>query len=251
MSRELLVLSLGVMPYAEALEFQRNAAKLRIAGDIDQDILLLVEHPPVVTMGRASKANNLLGSPDMLEMNGIDLYEVERGGDITFHGPGQIVGYPIIDLKRHKQDLHWYLRQVEQALIDALAHYQISAERNEGYTGVWTDGKKIASIGVHARDWVTWHGFALNVNTDLSYFKFIVPCGIAGVEMTSIEAETGNPAQMPLVEQSIVSAFGRVFDLQPRRISDLADSRPVLSVPQQKLQDQYTHSPRYERQPGL
>src|SRR5204863_9075804 len=118
------------------------------------------------------------------------LFDVERGGDVTFHGPGQLVGYPIIDLKRHKQDLHWYLRQLERALISTLSDFGISAERNPGYTGVWTGGRKIASIGVHARDWVTWHGFALNVTTDLSYFDTIVPCGIDGVVMTSIEKQS-------------------------------------------------------------
>ena len=114
---------------------------------------------------------------------------MDRGGDITFHGPGQLVGYPVIDLKRHTRDLHWYLRQLEAALIAALAEMGIIGERRQGFTGVWTDGRKLASIGVHARDWVTWHGFALNVTTDLSFFDLIVPCGIRAVEMTSIFAE--------------------------------------------------------------
>src|SRR5262249_44300279 len=153
--RELWIENRGLMAYAEALELQRAIARARIDGTIAQDVLLLVEHPPVVTLGRSSKERHLLASPEALARRGIDLFEVERGGDVTFHGPGQLVGYPIIDLKRHRQDLHWYLRQVEQALIDALAELGISAERNIGYTGVWTEGRKIASIGVHARDWVT------------------------------------------------------------------------------------------------
>jgi lipoate-protein ligase B len=187
--RELLVCDLGRRAYGEVLELQRGVARARISGAIDQDELILVEHPPVVTLGRASKADHLLASPALLAARGVALFEVERGGDVTFHGPGQLVGYPIFSLKRHRQDLHWYLRQVEEALIRGVAPFGIVGERNVGYTGVWTQGRKLASIGVHARDWVTWHGFALNVTTDLSYFDLMVPCGIAEVVMTSIERE--------------------------------------------------------------
>ena len=185
----LLVTDLGVLPYVDALILQRAVARARIAGAFDEDLLLLVEHPPVVTQGRSSKEQHLLASPALLAARGVELHEVERGGDVTFHGPGQLVGYPIIDLKRHKRDLHWYLRQLEAALIVALAPMGIVGERSPGLTGVWAGGRKLASIGVHARDWVTWHGFALNVTTDLSYFDLIVPCGISAVEMTSIAHE--------------------------------------------------------------
>ena len=188
----LLVCDLGTMPYAEALDLQRSVARARISGAFDEDLLLLVEHPPVITLGRSSKEKHLLGSPALLAARGVEVHEVERGGDITFHGPGQLVGYPIIDLKRHRQDLHWYLRQVEEALIRAVATFGIHGERSAGYTGVWTGGRKLASIGVHARDWVTWHGFALNVTTDLSWFDLIVPCGIADVQMTSVAREAGD-----------------------------------------------------------
>src|SRR5678809_1086372 len=191
--RELWVERLGLLEYGKALEYQRAVARARIAGEIPEDVLLLVEHPPVVTLGRGAKANHLLASPALLAARGVELFEVERGGDVTFHGPGQLVDYPIIDLKRHKQDLHWYLRQVEEGLIVALGAIGIAAERNQGYTGVWTQGSKIASIGVHARDWVTWHGFALNVDTDLSYFDLIVPCGIQSVTMTSVGRELAEP----------------------------------------------------------
>jgi lipoyl(octanoyl) transferase len=179
------------MSYGAALELQRSAARARITGELAQDLLLLVEHPPVVTMGRSSKQRNLVASPELLQARGIELFEVERGGDVTFHGPGQLVGYPIVALRRHKQDLHWYLRTLESVLVRALADVGVVAESREGLTGVWTSGRKIASIGVHARDWVTWHGFALNVNTDLSYFDYIVPCGIDGVTMTSVARELG------------------------------------------------------------
>jgi lipoyl(octanoyl) transferase len=140
---------------------------------------------------------------------------VERGGDVTFHGPGQLVGYPIIDLKRHRQDLHWYLRQVEEALIAGLDDLEIVASRHAGLTGVWTEGRKIASIGVHARDWVTWHGFALNVTTDLSFFDLIVPCGIDGVVMTSVERELGGAPSPGQVERTIARAFAEIFRLTP------------------------------------
>jgi lipoyl(octanoyl) transferase len=203
------------MAYAEALELQRAVAAARIAGTVPEDVLLLVEHPPVVTLGRSTKAANLTSSPEFLRERGVELFEVERGGDVTFHGPGQLVGYPIFDLKRHRQDLHWYLRQVEESLIRALATYAIPAERNVGYTGVWTRGRKIASIGVHARDWVTWHGFALNVTTDLSFFDLIVPCGIQGVTMTSIAREAGREPSMEDAEAAAVEAFASVFELEP------------------------------------
>ena len=217
---ELWVVNLGTVPYEEALELQRALARERISGAISEDMLLLLEHPPVVTLGRATKAANLISSADFLASKGIELFEVERGGDVTFHGPGQLVGYPIIDLKRHKVDLHWYLRKVEEALIRTLAAYSIPAERNVGFTGVWTKGRKIASIGVHARDWVTWHGFALNVTTDLSYFDLIVPCGIDGVTMTSIEKEIDrSDSQLPqgtveATSEIAARVFGELFDLE-------------------------------------
>jgi lipoate-protein ligase B len=212
--RELWTVPLGRVPYAEALELQRSIARDRISGAISQDVLLLMEHPPVVTLGRSSKEKNLTASPEFLDSRGVELFEVERGGDVTFHGPGQLVGYPIIDLKRHRQDLHWYLRTIEQALINSLADYGIPGERNTAYTGVWTRGRKIASIGVHARDWVTWHGFALNVTTELSYFNLIVPCGIDGVVMTSIARELGvEEVSARDVTERVTAKFAEAFDL--------------------------------------
>ncbi|NUQ19618.1 MAG: lipoyl(octanoyl) transferase LipB [Gemmatimonadaceae bacterium] len=224
-ARELRVVRLGRMRYAEALELQRAVARARISGAVPQDVLLLVEHEPVVTMGRTAKQQNLTASPELLAARGVELFEVERGGDVTYHGPGQLVGYPIVDLKRHRQDLHWYLRQVEEALIVAIGERGIAGERSAGYTGVWTRGvvgavghppRKVASIGVHARDWVTWHGFALNVTTELSYFDLIVPCGIAGVDMTSMSRELGEPVAMHDAEDAAARAFGSVFALEPR-----------------------------------
>jgi len=199
MTPTLEVIQAGRVPYDEALEWQRRLARERISGVLPHDVLLLLEHPAVVTLGRGSHGEHLL------DPGGIDVVEVERGGDVTYHGPGQLVGYPIIDLAGHRRDLHWYLRTLEQVLIDALATLEIPAERRAGLTGVWTRGgsRKIASIGVHVKQWVTWHGFALNVTTDLTAFDRIVPCGIAGVEMTSIEREVGGGG---------VKRFGSLWD---------------------------------------
>ena len=193
------VLAAGTVPYEEALAWQRQLAEDRIAGRLSHDVLLLLEHPPVVTLGRNSHAEHLL------QAEGIDVFEVERGGDVTFHGPGQLVGYPILDLGAYRKDLHWYLRTLEQALIDALAILDIPAERRPGFTGVWTRGRKIASIGVHVKQWVTWHGFALNVTTDLAHFDRIVPCGIQNVEMTSVQKEVGQGTGEGLWEKSVAA----------------------------------------------
>ena len=224
------------MPYAEALALQREAAMARLAGGIADDLLLLVEHPPVITLGRSAKVGNLLASPDLLAARGVELFEVERGGDVTFHGPGQLVGYPIVDLARHRQDLHWYLRQLEEVMIRSLAVSGITARRNPGKTGVWVGDRKIASIGVHARQWVTWHGFALNVTTDLSYFDLMVPCGIQDVTMTSVERElldaaggaclAPSPALFDEVRAHTVAAFSALFDLTP----EPADAAAVLAA---------------------
>ena len=202
--RVLQVIEAGRVPYAEALTWQRQLAAARLDRSLDHDVLLLLEHPPVITLGRTSKREHLLNSGD------VPVFEVERGGDVTYHGPGQLVGYPIIDLTQHREDLHWYLRTLEQVLIDALATLGIPAERRAGLTGVWTGGRKIASIGVHVKQWVTWHGFALNVNTDLSSFERIVPCGIDGVAMTSIERETGSGDWDAAVD-AVVQSFEAVF----------------------------------------
>jgi lipoate-protein ligase B len=235
---KLLVSDLGTMPYTEALHLQRAVAKARISGELDEDVLILIEHPPVVTLGRSSKEKHLLASPALLAARGVELHEVERGGDVTFHGPGQLVGYPIMDLKRHKQDLHWYLRQVEEALIRGVGRLGIPAERSAGLTGVWTEGRKLASIGVHARDWVTWHGFALNVTTDLAYFDLIVPCGIAAVEMTSVAKElarrgaaAGDDARLAGASRAALrDAFADVFSLTPEAVDPAELERVAAST---------------------
>ena len=210
--RDLVVTNLGLAAYGETLALQRELAAARIEGTIG-DQLLLCEHPPVVTLGRTAKSQHVTTPLPA----GVELFEVERGGDVTFHGPGQLVGYPIIDLSQHKRDLHWYLRELEATLIDALATFGIPAKPRAGLTGVWTEGdRKIASIGVHARQWVTWHGFALNVTTNLSYFDLMVPCGIQGVDMTSMARERPDlGVDVPTAAAAVTSAFADHFALCP------------------------------------
>ncbi len=197
---------------------------MRISGELSHDLLILCEHPAVVTLGRSTKAGSLLSSPEYLGALGIQLRDVERGGDVTIHEPGQLVAYPIIDLKRHTKDLHWYLRQVEAAIMHALAAVGLEASRVAGLTGVWCEGRKLASIGVHARDWVTWHGAALNVENDLATFAHVVPCGIDQVTMTTVVRECARamrPApSMEQMRKAVVSGFAETFALQPNQLPE-------------------------------
>jgi lipoyl(octanoyl) transferase len=212
----LRVADLGLRPYAEVLELQRDLRRRRIEGELAEDVLLLVEHPPVITLGRGTRPSSLPIEPAELERRGVEVYEVERGGDVTFHGPGQLVGYPILDLREHRQDLHWYLRGLEDVLIQALGRLGIEADRNPGLTGVWTAGRKIASIGIHVKQWVTLHGFALNVTADLDPFDLIVPCGIRQVVMTSVASEllrVDSEALMAEVRGRVVGSFCDVFGI--------------------------------------
>ena len=202
---------LGVLRYVEALEKQRELVEQRKTGAIC-DRLLIVEHPHVVTMGRNGHRENLLAEPELLARSGIEFYETDRGGDVTYHGPGQIVGYPILDLREWKRDVHAYVRAIEQVIIDALRGFGLAAGREAGATGVWTTEGKIAAIGVHISRWVTSHGFALNVDTDLNYFRYIVPCGLTRpvASMRSL----GSRAERGEVVAALIQNFGRVFERQ-------------------------------------
>lgn len=214
MSARLEVASLGRRPYAETLELQRELCRQRGAAELSHDVLLLVEHEPVVTLGRGTRPASLPLPPEELARRGVGVFDVERGGDVTYHGPGQLVGYPILDLREHREDLHWYLRQLEASLIRALATLGIHGERNPGLTGVWTRARKIASIGIHVKRWVTFHGFALNVTTELSAFGLIVPCGIDGVVMTSVARELGRTdagALEAATRSAVVDGFAETF----------------------------------------
>lgn len=213
----------GLTDYGEALALQRRLAAARVAGELADDLLILLEHPRVITLGRGARLTNVIESAEALAASGVELHEVERGGDVTYHGPGQLVGYPIIDLTHHKQDLHWYLRQLEEVLLRALASVEISGIRVPGYTGVWVEDRKIASIGVHVTRWVTSHGFALNVCTDLSDFDLIVPCGIDAVQMTTVERETGRRHSVDEVAHHVARSFAESFGLamQPVTLQEL------------------------------
>jgi lipoyl(octanoyl) transferase len=220
----------GRVRYADGLAWQRELARARIEGELDRDVVLLLEHEPVVTLGRGARdGGHVLAAPDVLARLGVDVVEVERGGDVTYHGPGQLVGYPILDLGARRRDLHWYLRTLEQGLILALRELELEGFRAPAYTGVWVgdpesvssaagraagEARKIASIGVHVSRWVTWHGFALNVTREpLEKFGLIVPCGIDEVRMTSLAAE-GIDVDMnrtrELVGRGLGAAFGSV-----------------------------------------
>lgn len=213
------VVDLGVRGYGPTLDLQRDLIRRRLTGEIPRDLLLLVEHPPVVTLGRGTRPASLPLSREQLEQRGLEVFEAERGGDVTHHGPGQLVGYPLIDLQQQQPDLHWYLRELEAVLIDALGDLGIAAGRNPGLTGVWTGGRKIASIGIHVKQWITMHGFALNVTNDLSWFDYIVPCGISGVEMTSVARELASPAAPAALRdrtrRAVVRALGARFHRTP------------------------------------
>jgi len=207
------LVDVGRIGYAPALALQNNMVERRKRGEIP-DQLLIVEHNHVVTMGRNGHMENVLASPEVLERSGIELHSTDRGGDVTYHGPGQIVGYPIFDLREWKRDVIAYVRALEQVLIEALAEFGISGDRQPGATGVWVEGAKVAAIGVHISRWVTSHGFALNLDTDLDYFKYIVPCGLTQ-PVTSLRA-LGCTASRADVTSSVARAFGRVFERDMR-----------------------------------
>ena len=209
--RKFCLRELGRTDYGTALELQRQLIAERQQGLIP-DQLLLLEHPHVITLGRNGKAGNVLASDEVLSRAGVAFYPTDRGGDVTYHGPGQLVGYPILDLREWQRDVGAYVRAVEQAIIDTLADYGISAGRIPKLTGVWVDDSKIAAIGVHIGRWVTSHGFALNVSTDLSFFQYIVPCGLTK-PVTSMAA-LGVQVGLHEVGQTLAAHFGRVFDCE-------------------------------------
>lgn len=202
---------LGRVPYEEALALQEDLRAQLGRGEIGERVLLL-EHPDVITYGRSAKEGNTLQADTDLRRLGYDVFRVNRGGDVTWHGPGQLVGYPLLDLQRHGADVHLYLRALEGALIDALADFGIDACRREGYAGVWLDERrKIASIGVGLRRWLTLHGFALNVNCDLSRFDVIVPCGLANVRMVSMASVLGRELDFAAVTRRVEDALRKAF----------------------------------------
>ena len=220
--RKCAVLDLGRLDYADALAAQQRLVAERKEG-LTCDHLLLVEHPHVITLGRNGRMENLLASDDVLSRAGISFFPTDRGGDVTYHGPGQLVGYPILDLREWRRDVGAYVRALEQSIIDTLADYGITAGRIPGLTGVWVGERKIAAIGVHISRWVTSHGFALNVTTDLSYFQYIVPCGLTR-PVTSMAA-LGARATVADVGRTLAAHFGRIFE------REMAPAEGALAIP--------------------
>jgi lipoyl(octanoyl) transferase len=220
--RVIEVRRLGVVPYAEALALQQVLVADRKAGRV-ADTLLLLQHPHVLTLGvkTAGAREHILATPDALRMLGVEVFEAGRGGDVTYHGPGQIVGYPILDLKPDRQDVHRYVRDLEEVMIRVCDEFHVRAGRAAGLTGVWVNGangqtEKIGAIGVRISRWVTSHGFAFNVNTDLEFFRLIVPCGISERGVTSLERQIGYAADLEEVEARFVHHFGNVFGREVR-----------------------------------
>lgn len=219
----------GLMGYAEAWELQKRVVAARKVGAIE-DVLLLCEHPHVITLGRNGKRENLLASEQVLRQKGVEFHATDRGGDITYHGPGQLVGYPILNLGAICKDVVWYVRMLEEAMIRATAEFAVAAGRVEGKTGIWVQGaqatavteateEKLGAIGVHISRWVTSHGFAYNVSTDLRYFDLIVPCGISGRKATSLEKILNRAVSREEAVKPVVRNFGEVFGLEVREAS--------------------------------
>lgn len=223
MTRPVQVRRLGLVSYAQGLELQKSLVEQRRAGDVP-DQLLLLEHPPVITLGVKTRndRSNIVASPDLLDEQGVEVFETGRGGDVTYHGPGQLVGYPIIDLKPDRCDVHQYVRDIEEVMIRAAAQFGVIALRVPGLTGAWVGDEKLAAIGVRIARWITSHGFAFNVNTSLAHFDFIVPCGISGKGVTSLEKLLGHPVSMAEVEEAVVNAFTDVFDADVLTASNTA-----------------------------
>lgn len=213
MIRECRVVSLGMCDYQEAYQLQKQLLCRRIGGKIP-DTLVLLQHPPVFTIGRKGTRKNILAGNEVLYREGILVYNTDRGGDITYHGPGQIVGYPILDLNLHGRDVHRVINMYEEVVIRLLAGYGLKGSRLTEHPGVWVDHEKICAIGIGISNWVTYHGFALNVNTNLEHFRYIIPCGITGRGVTSMARILGRGVDETSVAGELVRIFGRVFDLQ-------------------------------------
>ena len=217
MKKEAWILNLDTVPYEEAFDLQKKLVELRIQDKIN-DTLILLEHPPVFTITRKDTIKNILVSPDELKEKGIAVCKTNRGGDITYHGHGQLVGYPIMDLKEHGKDLHKYIRNIEEMIINLLTDYGISAHRDKRHPGVWVEEEKIAAIGISVKSsWITMHGFSLNINPDLSHYSLIVPCGITDKGVTSLSKLLRTSVSHKDVRQKLIQHYEEVFNLNTRK----------------------------------
>ena len=228
-----VVEQLGPVDYLDALRLQHEKVAARKSGAIT-DTLLLLEHPHVYTLGRNGNREHLLVPAERLHALGAEVIETDRGGDISYHGPGQLVGYPILDLTRHRRDLGWYMRSLEEVFVRVAADFGIRAGRLPGAPGVWVGNEKLVAMGVHVSRWVTSHGFAFNVNTDLTYFNLIVPCGLRDKGVTSLERLLGRRVEMEAAVERVIEHFGKVFGLEMRREA-LSNQFSVLSSQQRSL----------------
>jgi lipoic acid synthetase len=217
-TRLLTVIQPGVVDYDDALAFQRSAVAEYARNPRDEGVLILLEHPPIITIGRSGTDENILVSKEALERAGVGVTETNRGGDVTYHGPGQVVGYPILPLGFHGKDVHAYMRRLESMIMATLWEYGIQATRREGLTGVWTASGKIASIGIAVSHWIVYHGFALNVAPNLEHFKLIHPCGLVGVEVTSMQKLLGHAPGRAEVEQRLIAHFCAEFGFGRTRV---------------------------------
>ena len=237
------IIDLGLVPYAEAYALQKRIVAARKAGAIE-DVLLLCEHPHVITQGRNGKREHLLASERVLHQKNIEYFETSRGGDVTYHGPGQIVGYPLLDLAAIRRDVVWYVRMLEEVMIRATADFELASYRVSGKTGIWVQAgateEKLGAIGVHLSRWVTSHGFAYNVSTDLRYFDLIVPCGIADRKTASLEKVLGCAVSLPEVQGRLARHFGEVFGLQllaasladvMKKLQTFEQAQAILAIP--------------------
>lgn len=213
MGGKLDIISYESLDYKKAYELQLKLRDQRLKNEIN-DTLLLVEHPAVLTIGTSGSRDNLVVSSDFLTQRGIEVYQIGRGGDITYHGPGQIVGYPILNLREHKQDLHWLLRSYEEVFIRLLKEYDIEAQRIKGLTGVWVEDEKITAVGVAVRRWITYHGFAFNNNPDLEHFSYIIPCGIKDKGVTSLKKLLGAEIKRDQLIEKLIKNFADVFQME-------------------------------------
>ncbi|NWF90780.1 MAG: lipoyl(octanoyl) transferase LipB [Ignavibacteriaceae bacterium] len=225
--RHLTYCDLGLIDYQDAWNLQKDIFELRSKNEIS-DTFLLLEHPNTYTLGKVAHKSNLIGSNEYLEQNQISVYDIDRGGDITYHGPGQIVGYPIIDLNNWIRDTHKYLRALEEVLIITCKHFNLTCTRNPLHTGVWIENRKIAAIGIKVSRWITMHGFAFNVNTNLSLFQGIIPCGIADKEVTSLQKELGQEFDILQIKELLLENFANIFNYNS--LSEISiDSLKIVS----------------------
>lgn len=229
--QECRVIDLGLKDYKETLELQHQLVEKKHKENLPE-ILLLVEHNPVITLGRSSHQENILLDKEQLEQLNIQLHYIERGGDVTYHGPGQLVAYPLFDLNHYNQDTHLFLRQLEEVIIKTVESYNLKAERIKGLTGVWVEGKKVASIGVAAKKWITFHGLALNVNTDLKYFSYIHPCGMLDKKVTSIAELLKRKIDFTEVKNRVVENFSEVFNLKMLKNKNLPLKQEAITLNQ-------------------